>query len=416
MYVRAIAAGIPIAGRSSIAVLALFATPAQAQVWTEEVVIGMASERTLEVRTALVRAETARARASTEGLWPNPWVDWERQEAFAPNAQIQDLARLIVPLDLSGRRDARRALADVEAALGEADAAAARAQAIEGALALFYEVLAAERRLRSYEETQAALDEALRVVRSREATGEASGYASARLTLEAELARSRLEEARVQVAARRARLAALLGADAPPDRLSGTFEVERVPALGALLRDAAAHRPELVALRDAEAAARRAAGAAEWAWIPRIDLSGGYNRQQGQAENIVGHGYVFHAAVEIPLFDHGQGERAQATAARSAVTAQRDALEARVAAEVRAEHARLSGVIAERERFGASVAEPAGVLARAAASGYRDGERSVVELVDAQRALADARERAIELDLAARRAELALRRASGAFR
>ncbi len=411
-----IAASTPIAGRSLFVLVVLAAVPARAQVWTEEDVIGMASERALEVRAALVEAETARARASAEGLPPNPWVDWERQEAFAPNAQIQDLARLIVPLDLSGRRDARRALADVEAALAEADAAAARAQAVEGALRLFYGVLAAERRRRSYEATQAALDEALRVVRSREATGEASGYASARLTLEAELARSRLEEARVHAAARRAMLAALLGAEAAPARLSGTLEVERVPALAALLRDAGAHRPELVALRRAEDAARRAAGAADWAWVPRVDLSAGYARQQGQDERIVGHGYVFRAAVEIPLFDHGQRERAEAAAARSAVSAQREALEARVAAEVRAERARLSGLIAERARFEASVAEPAEVLARAAASGYREGERSVLELLDAQRALADARERGIELDLAARGAELALRRASGAFR
>lgn len=412
-----LASRIPSVGRIfSVALLLVGTRTAHAQVWTEEDVAQMAAERAVEVRAALARAELARARAGSEGLYPNPSIDWERQEAFAPNAQAQDLVRATVPLDFSGRRGARRALAEVEASLAEADAAVIRAEAVEGALLAFYGGLAAERRLRSYQETQEAIDEASRVVRSREATGEASGYASARLAIEAELARSRLEEARLQASTRRALLAALLGAPAPPERLSGTLDVEAAPALAALLSDAASRRPERAALRDAESAAGRARSAADFAWVPRLDLSGGYNRQQGQSENIVGHGYTVRLAVEIPLFDHGQRERAESAAASSGVTARREALEARVTAEVRAQHARLVGLLAERRRFETSVAEPLEVLSRAAASGYREGERTVIELVDAQRAVADARERAVALDLAARNAEIALRRASGALR
>ncbi|MEQ8889671.1 MAG: hypothetical protein RID93_18645, partial [Sandaracinaceae bacterium] len=81
-----------------------------------------ARAQAVEVLAAAARARLAEGEAQGAGLLPNPSVEWERQEAFAPNAQAQDIIRLVVPLDLSGRPATRRALAEVEARLSEAEA------------------------------------------------------------------------------------------------------------------------------------------------------------------------------------------------------------------------------------------------------------------------------------------------------
>src|SRR5688572_12368325 len=137
----------PSAHRSLFVLALLCASPARAQSWTEADVIALAAGSSPEAQAALVEARLAAARAAGEGLFPNPSIDWERQEAFAPNAQAQDLVRVVIPLDLSGRPFARRAVAEVELALADAGAASARGAALEAALVLFYRALAAERRV-----------------------------------------------------------------------------------------------------------------------------------------------------------------------------------------------------------------------------------------------------------------------------
>jgi len=52
-------------------------------------------------------------------------------------------------------------------------------------------------------------------------------------------------------------------------------------------------------------------------------------------------------------------------------------------------------------------------LVRAAESGYREGERSVLELLDAERARAEVEGRRLDLSLAEKRADIVLRAARG---
>lgn len=382
----------------------LIASPASAQTWTEGDVTALARARSVDVLAASVRARRADAEARTAGLLPNPSVEWERQEAFAPNAQTQDIVRLVVPLELSGRPATRRALAEAEARLSEAEAEAVALDAVAAARAAFHRALAAERRVAVFEEQRDALAEALRVMESRRAAGEVSGYETARLSIGVELARSQAAQARVEADAARARLAALFGAD-PPDALEGELAPPPPPPLAALL-GAAETRADLRALARADEAGQRARASAAYAWIPRLSIEGGYNRQDGP---VVGHGYALGASAEIPLFDHGQAER-QAAEASAALAELRDTAASRVDSLIGMSHARLTALLAERARFEAETAPQVERLARAATSGYRGGERTVVELLDARRAATDVAERRIALALAARLAEIALTR------
>ncbi|MCB9596604.1 MAG: TolC family protein [Sandaracinaceae bacterium] len=387
---------------------ALLPASASAQGWTEASVARLAAERAPAVREAWAAAERARGAAEGAGLLPNPSIAWERQEAFDPNAQTQDILTARIPIDLSGRPAAERALADLDALAAEATAESARSLAVAVALEAFYGALAAERRAELLVGAQATLDEAGRVMERRRAAGEASGYAEARLALEAELARSQLAESRVAASAQRAALAALLGVDETPG-LVGDLDATAPAPIEALLARAEA-RGDVAALDRADAAASRAADAAGWAWVPRLDVEGGYNRVDGP---VPGHGYAVGVAIEVPLFDHGQGPRARASAARAAIAAVREATLARARAQIRAAHAQLEGLRAERARFAEATGAAAELLATAATSGYREGERSLVELLDARRAVVENAQRRLALDLAVRLADVRLRGATG---
>lgn len=386
-------------------VLCAAATPVAAQApLTEAGVVERMASRGVAALRAEVRASRARAVAEAGVPHPNPSLEWEHQQAFAPNAQTQDLLWARVPIDVSGRREAERRLQRLDALEAEIDAVVARREAVAAGLRLFYQALGAEQRAALLTEAQQGLDEAARVATSREAAGQSSGYVAARLSLEASLGQSRVAEAELERDALRRRLLRLLGL--PPDTpLEGSLALtNESPATG--------ERAELRAARDAEDEVAAATRAARRAWIPRLNVSGAYNRQTGPQ---LGHGYGLGLEVELPFFDRGQGARAEAEAAAEAVGRYRAALEGHVTAEAEAAALRLRGLRTERARL-AGTLDSLDTLLRAAETGYREGERSLVELLDAQRTALAARERLSNLDLAIRLADVELRRAMGALR
>lgn len=403
----------PTVNRILCVVLAMVVTvtsSADAQdVWTAQSVSSRVRERAPLLVSARASAREAHARVEGVGLHPNPSVDWERQESFAPDAQAQDLVRVTIPFDLSGRRDAARLLAELSAEDSDVAASGVGLSLWARALTIFYDALAMERRVALLHDAQGVLDEAARVLSSRQAVGEASGYERARLTLEAELGRSRLTRAALDRRVALDQLAALLGeAEARP--MVGDFDVPPPPPLDELMARAAGDHPELRSLAGRLSTARTARSAADTAWFPSFSVQAGYNRQEGLQ---VGHGYTVGLRVDIPLFDRGQGEQAQAAVAVASLEDYGDALRAAVRSEVRAARARLEGVISERARFDATTSEATELLLRAANTGFQGGERSLVELLDARRAALEVAERRLDLDLEARLADIELRRVTG---
>jgi outer membrane protein TolC len=67
----------------------------------------------------------------------------------------------------------------------------------------------------------------------------------------------------------------------------------------------------------------------------------------------------------------------------------------------------------ELERFERATSKQVEALLTAAQSGYREGERSIVELLDAQRTVIEVEERRLTLLLQAKQAEARVRAAAG---
>ena len=126
-----------------------------------------------------------------------------------------------------------------------------------------------------------------------------------------------------------------------------------------------------------------------------------------------GYGYIVGVSIDLPLFDRGQALRAEARAQRSLAQARSEALARAIDSDITGARATFRSARQELERFESQTSSQVERMLTAAQSGYREGARSIVELVDAQRAQAEVAERRLCLLGAAKRAEARLRAAAG---
>jgi cobalt-zinc-cadmium efflux system outer membrane protein len=386
---------------------------------TEDDVVQLARKQDPEAALAREAVAVAEVEALRASLYPDPSLGWNREQlpGTGPAGEREDSLSLTVPIDLSGRRGASRALARSEVAGAEALAARAQSDAVVASLLVFYDTLAADRRVDIAARTVARLDEAARVLGRRHAEGTTSGYESTRLELEAELARSELRQAEARARAARVDLALVLGLQQEPGQGPGQAGDAGLVLSGSLAtRDPGAGAPperrSSSLLRASAAGARDARDAASWAWVPRLALSAGLRVVEAGETR---YGYVAGLSFDLPLFSRGRDVRAEASARERLALARVHAAERTTRRALLAAQQALALAQGELARFEEATGARLETLERAAESGYREGVRSVVELVDAQRARTNVELRQLELALAAKRAEVELRAARGEF-
>lgn len=108
-------------------------------------------------------------------------------------------------------------------------------------------------------------------------------------------------------------------------------------------------------------------------------------------------GYVAGLSLTIPIFDRGQGERERANAERHAADAEARALERQVPTAVQLAHDTLVARVEQARRLTSGQVARLDMIVRAAEAAFREGNASVVELLDAHRAAREVRLRAVEL-------------------
>jgi outer membrane protein, heavy metal efflux system len=375
-------------------------------------VIRMARSRSPGAAVANATDALADARTRTAAPLANPSVSWVRETIETGPVGSQDIVTVALPIDLA-RPLATRSLVAAQGAWMRAEASLSRTDAVLGAVGAYYDAVLAEARVEVLARAVANLEEAARVLARREAAGTASGYESTRLAIGRELARSQLEEARGAVTSAGARLAVMLGVR--PETLQVPTSLTLLSAREeAGLARAGGVPPE--AVRHARESQRRAGEAREragWAWLPTLELGGGIKHVSDLGG---GTGYVIGVSLGFPIFDRGQALRAEAQAQEALSAARSEALTRSLDAEVQIARATFRTARHELERFEAQTTEQVEALLTAAQSGYREGERSIVELLDAQRAQTDVAERRLRLLGTAKHAEARLRAAAGDLR
>jgi cobalt-zinc-cadmium efflux system outer membrane protein len=324
--------------------------------------------------------------------------------------EAEDSLALSVPIDLSSERRTRRALARADAADARSLAAFWRSEAVAAALTTYYEAIAAAKRVSLAAENLARLKEALRVLERRRDEGTASGYDEHRVAVEAEFAKTDLEEARALALVLKRELALRLTLEEDAVELQGELALR--PKAASRGPASPSSRPAIRHVREAMRETSRARDASDGAWLPTVSVKGGVLRHQaGEAS----YGYLAGVTVSLPIFSRGQGVRAEADARLKLARARVSAREREARLEVTRAQVELELAQRELVRFQSATRGRIERLEKAAQSSYREGRRTVLELLDAQRTRSAVQERLLELALAAKRAEIALRAARGEF-
>jgi len=391
--------------------LACLAAPAAGQtVLSEADALARLSSDSPRVRAIRASADIARADVIAAGRWPNPRVTYNRESVAGVT---ENMFLVTQSLPVSGRRgleiEAAQALADAQGRRGDDAVRQARSE-----LRVAYAALAAAQVHESALMTaHTRLDGLVEILGSRERAGDAAGYdllrAQRELTeLETDLTAARETRARAQ-----GTLGAFFQNPGPVTALSVSppYSADRtpLPTVEELIVKARTVRGEALALQKEAQAAQLAARAADRRSVPEPEIVAGTKSSNIGTGDI---GTVFSVHVPVPLFDHGQPERALARARAAQADAQLSAFDAALNARIASLHALVVERRGAADRYRAASGNAA-ELERIAQVSYEAGERGILELLDAYRSGANARAKQVLLDVRAREAELELEFVSG---
>jgi cobalt-zinc-cadmium efflux system outer membrane protein len=355
----------------------------------------------IRAATEVVALEQAARR-----VFPNPGASYTRE-----GAGFTEFFQLDQPLPAFGlgKALARAGVAARDAAEAERDARLwqLRSDAHDAVARL----RAASERMQAAESLVRLVEGLIGVLRTREREGEGSRFDRVRAQHELVDAQQILVAATLERSGARSALAALLPPGARvPDSVSALPEPRAADSIEALIARATTGRAELRALQAAAQRFGLEADVARRATGPVPVISGGVKRADEEGETRAGG--VLGVSVSMPLFNRGARDAARWHAERLRAELERAA----VGADIRGQVTRAAEAFALRRQNSAVVAaslSSADELIAIADVGYREGEIGILQLLDAYRTAARARELIIEANLNLRLAQIALERAVG---
>jgi cobalt-zinc-cadmium efflux system outer membrane protein len=381
------------------------AAPAPVPSITEAELLSRVDEAHPAIERLAANVDAARAETVAASIREEPSLALEREEVFPDGGLATSYARLAIPLDVSGRRGRRVESARAAAAAVEADGGRARVQVTVEALHAFTAAAHARLEVELLRSEREALVRVVDIVRKRVGAGAASGYDLQRIELELTAYDDLTASAETRLMAARTALATFVGNQQPLVDAESALALPNRPAV-------AAPSAVLAERGDYQAAKLRARSADELAaearrgWVPAFGLSAGGMSQDTGDETA--YGYTVGLSFSLPIFDRGRAAAARARAARRAAIADQRLLELTVPAAARARRESLERHIAQAEQLASRQLARLEPLVRSAETAYREGNSSVVELLDAYATARNTRLRDLELRRDARIAELEL--------
>jgi len=357
--------------------------------------VALALEHSPALRSFDWGRRAAEARTLQAARRPNPSLSATLEDIGASDATVQPQATLQLGqlVELGGKRAARQQAASANTALAVWDYEAARLDVLTQVTSTFLGVLAAQD---SVQQTSTALtlaEQIRSVVGDRVTAGVVSPIESTRADVMVGTARIERDHARHALDASRRQLAALWGsADATFTQAVGAlFAMPPVPSFASL--EAALPKTPEEARWTSEIEHRVATLAlARAAKVPDVTLSAGYRRFTSESRNA----FIVGATIPIPWFDrHTDGiraaeadvERARAEAAAVSID-----LRSRLAAAYRDVASASEAVAVLRS----TVIPAAQSVFDAVQEGYQLGRFGLLDVLDAQRTLADANRRHLD--------------------
>ena len=403
--------------RSRVAVGALVllwgAAAAVAQEITQPEALQKFERENAQARALAARVQIVRAESQARNLLPNPLATYSREDAAGSK---DDFLLVQQSLPVNGRRGLLR------------NAGAAQSRAAESATAYellllrgdvreaFYGLLMAQERAALLDAWVRRLGAMAGILQERQRQGEGSVFDRLRGERELADAQVALASQQVQLARARSQLASFFAPATDPASLVARGNLDDpapapLPPLPELLSRALQARGDYAAMqRQIESAGFERRAASRLA-IPDPLLTAGLKSSTAPGRS--GNGYVLSVTVPFPLFNHGQAESSRTRAAEERARAELAARRQQIETDVRATHeaVRLRRRIAEE--YARQLGESAAELARIAEVAYQEGEKGILELLDAQRVAAFSRLQSLDLAWSSKEAEIDLNRSVG---
>lgn len=349
-----------------------------------------------DLAVADLETRAAEARALQVGLRPNPLLSVEVQD-FAGTRIYRgfDAAQTTVTLsqvvELGGKRAARLRAARLLTALTRYDYEGRRLEVFAQTGQAFIAALAAQERIPLLEADRRLAADALPAIAQRIEAGAVSPVERTRAEVTVANFDVELSAARRDLAQTRARLAALWGATEP--RFSGLAgNLDRLPVLADLptLSARLAQNPALARYDDETDQRQAALTAARAVAVPDVTLSPAYRHHNDPPAAEVA---VATVQVPLPLFDRNQGNIRAARVELAKVGPLRQAAAARLHAELADAYRGAVAARGEISLLETRVLPAARDTFRLLNEGYGLGKFNYLEILDARRTLASARQR-----------------------
>lgn len=363
--------------------------------------------KALRARTRIAEAKLVAARTR-----PNPTFGYEL-EALPGRSGVQgsrqQAFKLSQPILLGGKLGAR-----LEAARGELARSAAEIEAEIFGKTLdfrreFFRALAAHANVQTLREGLDRLRKLERILQRRTKEGVSSRYDLLRLTAEAAQLESQQQGSELELARHQALLSGLLGYPSSGPTPAVTGQLEPPPLLAADVQGPLRH-PELLQLDRELDLARAELGLARKEARPDLSVFGGsLTFDQGGDQ----HGFTAGLAIELPITDRRQGQRAEARARIAALEQQRDATAQELETRLRAAWTAYEGEHRRVHDFREKSVEVLDQVLQTVSASYAEGQHSLLELLDGHRLHREARLAYLRQVEAARMAFVELEQASG---
>ncbi|RZI40013.1 TolC family protein [Herbaspirillum sp. HC18] len=345
----------------------------------------MALDANSELSAARHELQAVEASVLQADVLPNPVLEMSVEDRRRETRETTLLLNQLI--ELGGKRGARLTAAERGKDAAAAEFQAKRTEVRAAVIAAFFDVLAAQERMRLAEESAQLAQRGTDAAARRVTAGKVSPVEETRARVAESSVRLELSQAKVELAAARKRLASTWGNPVPQfERADGRLDA--LPELPDLkdLTGRVALAPAMLRARS-ELYRRQALAQLESSRrMPDLTVSLGVKRSEelGRNQAIVG------VSIPLPLFDTNRGNVLEALRRTDKARDELSATEIRLDGELAQAYERLNMARREAEALQSEILPGAQSAYDAATKGFEYGKFGFLDVLDAQRTLLQA--------------------------
>jgi len=384
------------ATRLACAAVLLVAMPA-GMAHSQTLSMGAALQRALAASPRLTAAERdvgiARGQRIQAGALINPNVSFEQDDSFGTGAyrgtrSAQSTLQISQMFELWGKRDARIAAGQAGLDAAGIGRQAIRLEVLSETAVAFVSVLGLQRRIQILEEQVEAINRLTPLLQRRVEAGASSIAETGRAEVASALVKADLERTKSTLATARRELAILMGDTAPKfGAVSGRLDVVGRPPSFQSVVAAIEANPQLVRWKAIYAQRNAELLLARLRPYPDVTVAAGWRRYNETGDSAV----RLSLSVPLPVFDQNQGNILSAQESLAKTAAERQGNRNTLVVIAGRAYDSLTGSLRELAILRESAIPKSKEAADAIFDGYGQGRYSLLEVLDSQASVVQAR-------------------------